>query len=158
MSRGSNHNYARELPPDARYGSTNVTKLVNYIMLNGKKTVAEKIAYTALEEAAAKLEVSPLDVLEGALKNIQPVIEVRGRRVGGANLQVPIEVPRNRRIMLAYRWLLNAARGAKGRPMHSKLASELINACNNEGAAVRKKDDTHKQAEANRAFAHFARY
>jgi small subunit ribosomal protein S7 len=156
--RGSNHNFARELPPDDKYGSVTVTKLINYVMLNGKKTVAEKIVHGALEIAAAKLEVSPLDALEGALKNITPVIEVRGRRVGGANLQVPIEVSKTRRLMLALRWLLGAARSAKGRPMQEKLATELINAYNNEGGAVRKKDDTHKQAEANRAFAHFARY
>jgi small subunit ribosomal protein S7 len=156
--RGSNHNYARELEPDEKYGSVNVTKLVNYVMLNGKKTVARKIVYGALEAAAAKLEVSPLDALEGALKNISPVIEVRGRRIGGANLQVPIEVPKNRRMMLAYRWLLTAARGTKGKPMHEKLASEIISAYNGEGGAVRKKDETHRMAEANRAFAHFARY
>lgn len=156
--RGTSHTPVRDLPPDAKYGSVTVTKLVNYIMKNGKKTVAQKIAYGALETAAAKLEVTPLEVLEGALKNVSPVIEVRGRRVGGANLQVPIEVPRNRRTLLAMRWILGAARGAKGRPMAEKLATELVNAYNGEGAAMKKKEETHRQAEANRAFAHFARY
>jgi small subunit ribosomal protein S7 len=156
--RGTNHTPVRELSPDARYGSVTVAKMINYIMLNGKKLVAQKIAYTALETAAAKLEVSPLEALEGALKNVSPVIEVRSRRVGGANVQVPIEVPRNRRTLLAMRWLLGAARNAKGRPMAEKLAQELVNAYNGEGAAMKKKEETHRQAEANRAFAHFARY
>jgi small subunit ribosomal protein S7 len=135
-----------------------VTKLVNYVMKNGKKMVAEKITYTALETAALELKVEPSEVLEGALKNVSPVVEVRGRRVGGANLQVPMEVPKNRRMMLALRWLLAAARAAKGKPMAQKLAAELIAAYKNEGAAVKKREETHRMAEANRAFAHFARY
>jgi small subunit ribosomal protein S7 len=157
MARGNRHINRHELEPDAKYGSINVTKLINYVMKNGKKTVATKIVYTALDQAATKLESDALTVLEGALKNVMPVVEVRGRRVGGANLQVPIEVPRPRRLMLAYRWILTAARGGKGKPMADKLAAELIAAYNNEGAAVRKKDETHRMAEANRAFAHFAR-
>ena len=156
--RGVVNTRRRELEPDAKYGSLTVTKLINTIMKDGKKTVATKIAYTALEAAAEKLQVSALDALEGALKNVTPVIEVRGRRVGGANLQVPIEVPKSRRLMLALRWLLTAARGAKGKPMAQRLAAELISAYNNEGAAVRRKDEVHRMAEANRAFAHFARY
>src|SRR5690606_10075743 len=104
-----------------------------------------------------KLSAEPLEVLETAIKNVTPVVEVRGRRVGGANLQVPIEVPRQRRLMLALRWILDAARSAKGKPMADKLATELINAYNGEGAAIRKRDETHRMAEANRAFAHFAR-
>jgi small subunit ribosomal protein S7 len=157
MSRGTRHINRHELEPDAKHGSVNVTKLINYVMKNGKKTIATKIVYTALDTAATKLETDVLTVLEGALKNIMPVVEVRGRRVGGANLQVPIEVARPRRLMLAYRWLLTAARNGKGKPMADKLAAELIAAYNNEGAAVRKKDETHRMAEANRAFAHFAR-
>lgn len=157
MSRGTRHIHRHELEPDAKYGSVTVTKLINYVMENGKKTVATKIVYSALEQAAAKLETDVLNVLETALKNVTPVIEVRGRRVGGANLQVPIEVPRQRRLMLALRWLLLSARATKGKPMADKLAAELIAAYNNEGAAVRKKDETHRMAEANRAFAHFAR-
>ena len=156
--RGKNFTNFRPLDPDEKYGSVNVTKLINYVMKNGKKTVAEKIVYGALEIAAEKLEVDALEVLEQALKNVSPVIEVRGRRVGGANLQVPIEVPKSRRMMLALRWILNAARSAKGRPMAQKLAQELVDAYNAEGSAVKKKDETHRMAEANRAFAHFARY
>jgi small subunit ribosomal protein S7 len=158
MSRGISHVARRELEPDEKYGSVTVAKMVNYIMENGKKQVAKKIAYTALEKAAEELQTDALTVLEGALKNVTPVIEVRGRRIGGANLQVPIEVPKQRRLMLAMRWLLDAARSGKGKPMAEKLAAELISAYNGEGAAVRKKDETHRMAEANRAFAHFARY
>jgi small subunit ribosomal protein S7 len=156
--RGRKHIPRHELEPDRQYGSVNVTKLVNYVMKNGKKMVAEKITYTALETAALELKVEPSEVLEGALKNVSPVVEVRGRRVGGANLQVPMEVPKNRRMMLALRWLLAAARAAKGKPMAQKLAAELIAAYKNEGAAVKKREETHRMAEANRAFAHFARY
>jgi len=157
MSRGTSHIDRHELAPDEKYGSVTVAKMVNYIMKNGKKSVARKIAYEAIEAAGEKLSVEPLEALEGAIKNITPVVEVRGRRVGGANLQVPVEVPRSRRLMLAMRWLLDAARAAKGKPMAQKLAAELVNAYNNEGGAVRKKDETHRMAEANRAFAHFAR-
>ena len=157
MARGQRHIKRPELAPDPIYGSLTVTKLINYVMKNGKKTVATKITYEAIQKAAEKLSVEPLDVLETALKNVTPVVEVRGRRVGGANLQVPVEVPRSRRLMLAVRWLLDAARSAKGKPMAEKLAAELVAAYNGEGAAVRKKDETHRMAEANRAFAHFAR-
>jgi small subunit ribosomal protein S7 len=157
MSRGTRHIERHELVPDEKYGSVTIAKMVNYIMKNGKKQVARKIAYEAIEAAAAKLNAEPLDVLETAIKNVTPVVEVRGRRVGGANLQVPVEVPRSRRLMLALRWLLDAARSSKGKPMAQKLADELVNAYNNEGGAIRKKDETHRMAEANRAFAHFAR-
>lgn len=147
-----------EIWADAKYNSFTVTKLVNNIMKNGKKTVALRICYQALETGAAKLNIEPLELLEGAIKNVSPVIEVRGRRIGGSNLQVPVEVSKSRRLMLAIRWILNAARSAKGKPMSEKLATELINAYNNEGAAVKKKEETHRMAEANRAFAHFARF
>jgi small subunit ribosomal protein S7 len=158
MSRGINSTPHRTLDPDTKLGSVTVAKLINYVMKDGKKRVAERITYTALEIAAEKLSVDALEVLEGALKNISPVIEVRGRRIGGANLQVPVEVSKPRRMMLAMRWLLVAARSGKGKPMAEKLAAEFINAYNNEGTAVKKKDETHRMAEANRAFAHFARY
>jgi small subunit ribosomal protein S7 len=158
MSRGTRHIHRHELEPDAKYGSVTVTKMINYVMENGKKTVATRIVYSAIETAAAKLETDALTVVETAIKNVTPVVEVRGRRVGGANLQVPIEVPRQRRLMLALRWILTSARSGKGKPMADKLAAELIAAYNNEGAAIRKKDETHRMAEANRAFAHFARH
>lgn len=159
MSRGKSYaQLERHIDPDVVYGSTTVTKLVNYVMKNGKKEVARKIVYQAVQIAGEKLKVEPMEALETALKNITPVVEVRGRRVGGANLQVPMEVPRKRRVMLSMRWLLGAARGAKGKPMAEKLAAEIIAAFNNEGSAIRKKDETHRMAEANRAFAHFARH
>jgi len=158
MSRGFSNSSRREIDPDLKYGSLTVAKLINNVMKNGKKRLAERIVYTALEGAGEKLSAQPLDVLEGAMKNIMPVIEVRGRRVGGANLQVPVEVSKSRRQMLAMRWLLVAARGGKGKPMADKLAAELVSAYNNEGVAVKKKEETHRMAEANRAFAHFARY
>ncbi len=157
MSRGTSHVDRHELAPDEKYGSVTVAKMINYIMRNGKKEVARKIAYQAIEKAAEKLSTDPLNLLETAIKNVTPVVEVRGRRVGGANLQVPVEVTRPRRLMLAMRWILDSARSAKGKPMADKLAAELINAYNNEGSAIRKKDETHRMAEANRAFAHFAR-
>jgi small subunit ribosomal protein S7 len=153
-----NSNYTRALDPDQKFGSVTVTKLINYVMLDGKKTVAQKIVYTALALSAEQLSADPLDVLETALKNISPVIEVRGRRVGGANLQVPMEVSKPRRLMLALRWLLIASRATKGKGMAEKLSAELVNAYNGEGAAIKKRDETHRMAEANRAFAHFARY
>jgi small subunit ribosomal protein S7 len=156
--RGTTRPPRRPIEGDLKYGSLTVTKLVNYVMENGKKTIAQKIVYSALEIAAEKLAADPLDVLEQALRNVSPVIEVRGRRIGGANLQVPIEVAKPRRLMLALRWILIAARSAKGKPMAQRLAQELIDAYNNEGAAIRKKDETHRMAESNRAFAHFARY
>lgn len=157
MARGAVTIRRPDVPNDVRYGSQTVTKFINYVMVDGKKRTAEKIVYTALESASATLGAPALDVLEQVLSNIMPVVEVRGRRVGGANLQVPMEVPKNRRLQLGMRWLLAAARGKKGKAMHIKLAEELVAAYNNEGAAVRKREDTHKQAEANRAFAHFAR-
>lgn len=156
--RGTNNPIQRELAPDRNYGSVYVAKLINYVMKNGKKTVAEKITYGALEKASAELSIEPLDLLDTVIKNISPVLEVRGRRIGGANLQVPMEVPKQRRLMLAYRWLLGAARSAKGKPMAEKLAQELINAYKGEGSAIKKKEETHRMAEANRAFAHFARF
>ena len=159
MSRGKSYaQLERPLEPDAVYGSTTVTKLVNYVMKNGKKEVAKKIVYSAVKIASEKLNVEPMEALETALKNVTPVVEVRGRRVGGSNLQVPMEVPRKRRVMLSMRWLLGAARSSKGRPMAEKLAAEIVACYNGEGSAIRKKEETHRMAEANRAFAHFARH
>jgi small subunit ribosomal protein S7 len=122
MSRGTRNIKRHELAPDSKYGSVTVTKMINYVMENGKKTVATKIVYTAIETAAAKLETDALTVLETAIKNVTPVVEVRGRRVGGANLQVPIEVPRQRRLMLALRWLLISARAG----LRSLLLNSLL--------------------------------
>ena len=144
--------------PDIKFGSVDVERLINYIMLRGQKETARKIVYTAFEEIKNAKEGGgdPLEIFETALKNAGPQMEVRSRRVGGANYQVPREVRPERRHALALRWIIGAARGAKGIPMHKALANELMAAAREEGAAVKKKEDTHKMAEANRAFAHFA--
>lgn len=143
--------------PDAKYDSVKIEKFVNYVMKDGKKHVARKIVYGALDEIAKKTKTdNPIEVFEAALKNVGPLMEVRSRRVGGANYQVPREVRPERRTALTYRWILDAALSKKGMPMHKRLADELLAASNNEGTAVKKREDTHRMAEANKAFAHFA--
>jgi small subunit ribosomal protein S7 len=143
--------------PDFVYESEKVSKFVNYVMLSGKKRAAEKIVYGALEAIKEKASVKdPLEVLDTALKNTGPLMEVRSRRVGGANYQIPREVRPERRSALSMKWIIEAARGRKGAPMAERLADELILASKNEGEAVKKRDNTHKMADANKAFAHFA--
>ncbi len=147
----------KELAPDPIYNSAKVTKLVNYCMEDGKKEAARKIVFGAFSIIKEKQKVeNPLEVFDAALKNITPLMEVRSRRVGGANYQVPVEVRPERRTALAFRWLIGAARGKKGKPMRIKLAEEIIAASKNEGDAVKKRENVHKMAEANKAFAHFA--
>ena len=146
----------RNIQPDRVYNSVMVQKTINRVMLDGKKQLAEKIVYAAMEKAAKKLKVdNPLDVFEQALKNIQPHVETRSRRVGGANYQIPFEVKGQRQNHLTIMWLVTAARGRKGVPMSDRLAAELMDAYNNTGTAVKKREDTHKMAEANRAFSHY---
>jgi len=148
-----------QIKPDAKYGSLLVSRFINYVMRCGKKAVAARIVYSALEGAAKELKVKePEQLLEDILRKIAPIVEVRSKRVGGANYQVPIEVHEPRKTALAMRWLLEAARGAKGRPMAEKLAIEMVNVARDTGSALKKREDVHKMAEANRAFAHFARY
>jgi small subunit ribosomal protein S7 len=143
--------------PDSVYDSEKVTKFVHYVMLEGKKTTARAVVYRALEEIKEKTKnPNPLEVFETALKNTGPTMEVRSRRVGGANYQIPREVRPERRQFLSMKWIIEAARAKKGKAMHEKLAEEIIAASNNEGEAVRKRENTHKMAEANKAFAHFA--
>ncbi len=142
--------------PDRKYQSPLVASFINKVMERGKKTVAEKIVYGALETAEKKLGKPALEIFEAAINNAGPQLELRSRRIGGANYQVPFEVRSGRRTTLALRWIIKAARGVKGKPMVQKLTEELINAFNNTGAAVKKKQDTHRMAEANKAFAHFA--
>lgn len=142
--------------PDIKYSSTKVEKFINYIMKWGQKSTARRVVYDAFEEIKEKTKREPLEVFEEALRNVGPMMEVRSRRVGGANYQVPREVRPERKQALAFRWILLAARGGKGKPMAEKLAAELMAAANNEGSAIKKKDDTHRMAEANKAFAHFA--
>jgi len=147
----------RNIPgPDLQYNSPKVEKFINYVMGSGKKNTARKIVYGAFDIIKEKtMNPNPLEIFDLALKNASPVMEVRSRRIGGANYQVPREVRPERRMMLAYRWMIDAAKSGKGRPMHEKLADELIGASKNEGIAIKKRDDTHKMAEANKAFAHF---
>ena len=145
----------RDVLPDPMYNSKVVTKLVNNIMLDGKKSVAQKIVYDAFDIIKEKEGKDPLEVFEAALENIMPVLEVKARRVGGANYQVPVEVKPERAQALAFRWLAQYARLRGGHSMAENLANEIIDASNGTGASVKKKDDTHKMAEANKAFAHY---
>lgn len=146
-----------KIEPDYLYDSEKITKFVNYVMQEGKKSTARKVVYGALEVIKEKTKNNnPLEVFETALKNTGPTMEVRSRRVGGANYQVPREVRPERRTFLSMKWIIDAARAKKGKAMHEKLAEEIIAASNNEGDAVRKRENTHKMAEANKAFAHFA--
>ena len=143
--------------PDLKYNSVRVEKFINSVMWDGKKSTARKVVYDAFEIIKEKEKVeNPVELFETALRNVGPQMEIRSRRVGGANYQVPREVRPERKQALAFRWILLAARGGKGKPMAEKLATELINAAKNEGSAIKKKDDTHRMAEANKAFAHFA--
>ena len=146
----------REVLPDAKYGDRVLTKFMNNLMIDGKKSVAERIVYSAFDRVEAKLKKSPVEVFHECLDNIKPSVEVRSRRVGGATYQVPVEVRTERREALAIRWLIEASKSRKGLPMKARLAEELILASKNEGEAVRKRENVHKMAEANRAFAHFA--
>lgn len=143
------------IKPDLLYSSELVAKLINQVMRKGKKTIASKIVYRAFELAKEKIKKEPLEILETALNNAAPLLEVKPKRVGGATYQVPVEVKGDRKITLAMRWIIGAARSKKGRPMADKLAEEITLAYNNDGTAVKKKLDTHRMAEANRAFAHF---
>ena len=142
---------------DAKHDRVDLGRFINYVMQDGKKTIAERIVYKALDLVKAETKEEPLAVFERALENAQPQIEVVSRRVGGANYQVPQEVSMTRRFTLAVRWIIGAARAGKGKPMATKLAAELVAASKNEGSAIKKKQDMHRMAEANRAFAHFAR-
>lgn len=147
----------QKIQPDPKYESFNVSKFINYVMKDGKKSVASRVVYQALEEIQKKAKTDdPLVVLESAIKNASPSLEVRSRRIGGANYQVPREVRIERRLTLAVRWIVAAAQSQKGKPMYQRLAQELISASKSEGGAVKKKENTHKMAEANRAFAHFS--
>jgi small subunit ribosomal protein S7 len=145
----------RPVRPDSRYNSQLVTRFINVVMGCGKKNTAQRIIYGAFEKASEKLEKgNPIDILSGALENARPRIEVKSRRVGGATYQVPVELSFERQESLGLRWIVAAARGRKGTPMSEALAGEIVDAYNNTGSVVKKKDDTHKMAQANRAFAH----
>ncbi|MBN9047677.1 MAG: 30S ribosomal protein S7 [Rhizobiales bacterium] len=145
----------REINPDPKFGDLVITKFMNAVMLHGKKSVAESIVYGALESIEAKAKSEPVALFHQALDNVAPHVEVRSRRVGGATYQVPVDVRPERRQALAIRWLINAARGRNETTMVDRLSGELLDAANNRGSAVKKREDTHRMAEANRAFSHY---
>ncbi|MEL6523879.1 MAG: 30S ribosomal protein S7 [Pseudomonadota bacterium] len=145
----------RQVLPDAKFGDIVLTKFMNNLMIDGKKSVAERIVYSAFDRVEGKLKRSPIEVFTEALDNIKPSVEVRSRRVGGATYQVPVDVRPERREALAIRWLITAARNRNENTMEERLAGELLDAVNSRGAAVKKREDTHKMADANKAFSHY---
>ena len=149
--------YKKNHKPDIKYDNIAVGLFINYLMRKGKKSVAEKVLYSSFDKIQKQTKQEPIQIFEKALENASPLLEVFSKRVGGANYQVPREVRPERRFLLACRWIINAAKAKKGKPMAEKLAEELVAASKNEGAAIKKKHDVHRMAEANRAFAHFAR-
>lgn len=145
----------RPVAPDVRFNSPVVARMITTVMQRGKRSTAQRIVYGALEQVAKKIEGDPIETLNRALDNIKPHLEVKSRRVGGATYQVPVEVAPDRQLALALRWLRDFARARKGQPMERALAAEIVDAFNNQGAAVKKREDTHKMAQANKAFAHY---
>ncbi|NCB20915.1 MAG: 30S ribosomal protein S7 [Clostridia bacterium] len=147
----------RDLSGDSKYNDQNITKLINYVMVDGKKSVAERIVYGSFNVVKEKTKQDPRHVFNKAMKRVSPLVEVRGKRVGGANYQVPFQVRGERRFYLGCHWLINAAKARRGRSMAEKLAAEILDAANGEGAAIKKREAVHKMAESNKAFAHFSR-
>ena len=145
----------REILPDVRYNNVEVQNFINRVIRNGKKSVATRLVYDALEMIEERSKRNPVEIFESAIRNVSPVVEVKPRRVGGATYQIPMEVPTYRRFALASRWILQAAKSRSGRNFSEKLAGELMDAANNAGAAIRKREEVHKMAEANRAFSHY---
>lgn len=159
MPRKKTKSLVRDIQPDRLYNSVMVQRLINRVMLDGKKQIAERLVYNGMQKAADKLKVkNPIEVFDQAIKNIQPHMETRSRRVGGANYQIPFEVKGQRQTHLTIMWFVQAARAKSGISMEDRIAAELVDAYNNAGTSVKKREDTHKMAEANRAFAHFARF
>ena len=150
------HKFVREIQPDQKYGSVTVAKFINYVMKKGKKSVAQKVVYQTFDVLEQQYKQEPLALFDKVIENIGPTVEVKSRRIGGATYQVPREVRGERKFALACRWLLGATRAKKGKPMHKKLAEEMMAASKNEGTAIKKRMDTHRMAEANKAFAHFS--
>lgn len=158
MPRKVTKSLKRVLPADRLYDSVLVTKMINKVMWGGKKRLAENLVYKAMEQASVKAKKEPMEVFEEAIKNVSPQVQVRSKRIGGANYQVPMEVKGDRKVHYAMIWIIESARNKKGQSFDKKLANELVAAYQNEGDAIKKKQDTHQMAEANKAFAHFARY
>ncbi len=148
--------FKKVIEPDRVYNSTTITKLIKMIMKHGKLSLAERIVYSMMDEIKKRTNQDPMETFELAVRNVSPVLEIKSKRIGGANYQVPVEVRGDRKITLALRWIIQAAKSKKGSPMYLKLADEIMLAAKNEGAAIKKRTDTHKMAEANKAFAHFA--
>lgn len=151
------HKYTKTHEPDIKYDNIAATRFINYLMKQGKKSVAEKLFYDAMDNMAKTAKAEPLSTFEKAIENASPLLEVTSKRIGGANYQVPREVRPERKFLLACRWIIEGARSKKGQPMYKKLAEEIIAASKNDGYAIKKKQNVHRMAEANRAFAHFAR-
>lgn len=149
-------NFIREILPDPKYGNVMLAKFINYTMIGGKKATAQKVVYRTFDVLEKKYHQNPMEVFDAALRNVGPTVEVKSRRIGGAAYQVPREVRGERRVAIACRWIINGSRAKKGRPMHEKLAEELLAASKNEGNAIKKKMDMHRMADANKAFAHFS--
>ena len=158
MPRKSTKSFKRVVDADLKYNNVMVTKLINKVMRDGKKRLAETLVYDALATAEEKAKQPALEIFENAIKNVAPAVQVKAKRIGGATYQVPMEVRGDRKIHLAMTWILAAARTKSGKGFDARLADELMNAANNSGDAVKKREDTHRMAEANKAFAHFARY
>jgi small subunit ribosomal protein S7 len=158
MPRKATSYKRHQVRADAKYNSVKIAKFINYIMERGKKTVAAGIVYDSFDIIEDKMKADPKTVFEQAVRNVCPIVEVKGRRIGGANYQVPMEVQEPRKTSLGMKWIIDAARAKKGRPMATKLAEEFMDAYNKLGAAIKKREDVHKMAEANKAFAHFARF
>ncbi len=148
--------YTKEYVPDPQYGNILVTKLINHVMLSGKKSVAQRVVYDAFDIIKEKTKKDPIEIFDLAIKNVAPALEVKGRRIGGANYQIPYEVKGERRNTLAFRWIIEAARNKKGQPMAARLSGEILEASKRQGTAIKKKEDVQRMAEANKAFAHFA--
>ncbi len=149
------HVVRRETPPDPKFGSRTLAKFINKMMIGGKKSLAERIVYQALDGVERQGHQNPLDVFDAAMRNATPILEVKPRRVGGATYQVPVEIRGDRRVSLAMRWLIGSARGRPGKTMADKLSGELLDAARGQGATVKRRDDVHRMAEANKAFAHY---
>lgn len=158
MPRKKTKSFKRVIDPDIKYNNILVTKFINKVMQDGKKRLAESLVYGAFAHIEAKMKTDPVEVFEGAVKNVAPVLQVKSRRIGGATYQVPMEVKGDRKIHYALTWIINAANAKSGSGFDRRLGDELMSAYNNQGDSVKKREDTHKMAEANKAFAHFARY
>jgi len=154
--RGKKQSPKRDIKPDPKFNRVDIAKLINKIMERGKKTVAQKVVYGAFEHISNKTKQDPLEVYDAAMRNVSPNLEVKGKRIGGANYQVPVVVVGDRKVTLAHRWLIEAAKVRKGAAMATKLGDELLAAANSEGTAMKKREDVQKMAESNKAFAHFA--